>query len=163
MQFDFEETIWIARPPLEVFEFMTTPSNWPHYAPGMVAAKTLGEGPVGPGTQMLISIGMLGTTVDIKVEFEEFEPGKVFSSRNIEDPKIMTVNRTTLVEEKGGTRITRASTIEPRAVFVHLTAPLVRAAVRRNAKREFENVKAMLEQGPDALGPRRDPAAVAPD
>ena len=86
-----------------------------------------------------------------------------WSARNIEDPKIATTNRTWLTEEDGGTRVRRESVIEPRAFFVHLTGPLIRRAVERNAKLEFDNVKALLEQGEDALGPRRDPAAVAPD
>jgi hypothetical protein len=162
MKLEFEHTIWIDRTPLEVFDFMTTPSNWPHYAPGMVAAELLDDGPPGPGSKMLIKIGILGTTVEIKVQYEEFEPGRCWSARNIEDPKVMTVNRTLLSEENGGTRIRREATIEPRSFFVHLTAPLVRMAVERNSRTEFENAKTLLEQGLDALGQRRDPAAVAP-
>jgi|GEM_PF-620243 len=162
MILEFENTISIARPPDEVFAYMTTPSNWPHYAPGMVAATQLDDGPMQAGTQMLIKIGTLGTLVEIKVQFDEFEPSRFFASRNIDDPKVFTLNRTTLTPEGDGTRVHRWASIEPRSFFVHLSAPLIRAAVSRNNRREFQNLKTILEGGPDALGPRRDPLAVAP-
>lgn len=44
-------TEWVARSPIEVFQFITDPANASKVIHSVIRAKTLTEGPVGVGTR----------------------------------------------------------------------------------------------------------------
>ncbi len=145
MSIRVETSIWIDRSPLEVFEYMTTIDNWTSYMPGLLSAQKLTDGPKGVGTQIAISIGFLGSSVDLTAEWFRFEPGVAIGSKNVNDPKMGSVSLTTLEVENGGTRLERVLDIEPHGFFTHLTAPLIQLTTNRNIRIEFENIKAAME------------------
>jgi len=147
MKIHMQFTIWIDRPPADVFAFISDATNWTSYMPGVVKARQVGAGPAQQGTKFDVSIAFLGTTEALTAEWFRFEQDAVIGSRNSDDSKMGSVSVTTLVEEADGTRLTRVLELEPRSFFVNLAAPLIERAVQRNTNREFRNIKARLEAG----------------
>lgn len=149
MSIRVETSIWIDRPPLEVFEFMTTIEGWPTYMPALVFAERVGDGPNGVGTQIAFRIAFLGSTVEHVAEWTRFEPGVAIGAVNVDNPKMASASLTLLEQVDGGTRIHRVLDMEPHAFFVHLAAPLIQYTALRNMKAEFANIKRALEERPD--------------
>ena len=100
----FEMTEWVARSPMDVFQFVTDPANAPKVIPSVVRMETLTDGPVGVGTRYRETRMMDGKEQQAELEVVVFEDGSRYSFRN-ETQGIETVYEYDFHPEKTGTRI----------------------------------------------------------
>ena len=147
MSIRIDQSIWINRPLDEVFTFVTDVSKMAICMPGMTAVKRVGDGAPGVGTQINFSYSMLGSTTEITAEWTAYEANKIYASKNVSGPQ--SEQLTTLEPENGGTRLQRVTKFKPEGFFGTLASPLIRRAVQRSTKTEFETIKDMLENFPE--------------
>jgi hypothetical protein len=142
-----ETTLWIQQPREVVFDFMTTAANWPTYMPQVVAAKQVSDGPVGLDSRIDFTISFMASTVDMGVVLNRFERPDVLGSRNSQESGMDTRTLTTFAEVRGGTQLHRVTDMVSRSMFRFLSRPLIEHIVGRNDRREFANLKDILENG----------------
>ena len=59
-----EESVFIARPPQEVFDYITDPENIPVWDASVLKAEQVGTGPVGLGTRTRGTSKIMGRHFD---------------------------------------------------------------------------------------------------
>jgi uncharacterized protein YndB with AHSA1/START domain len=96
-------TIHIARPPEDVFAYMTDPSNLDTWQ-DVEEATQLTRGPVGPGTRFREVHKVLGRRRTELTEVVAFEPGRRFDIRVVEGPPVD--GRWNFTPDGTGTRLT---------------------------------------------------------
>jgi Polyketide cyclase / dehydrase and lipid transport len=78
----FEMTEWVARPPVEVFRFITDPANAPKVIPSVIRTDMLTDGSPGVGTRYRETRLMDGKEQQAELEVVAFETGSRYSVRN---------------------------------------------------------------------------------
>ena len=69
-----EESVVIARPPQEVFEFLSRFENIAVYDSSVTSSGQVGDGPVGMGSRGRGTSKIMGQQFDWVVEVVEFDP-----------------------------------------------------------------------------------------
>jgi carbon monoxide dehydrogenase subunit G len=100
-----QESVTIARPPQEVFEFLANFENLSAFDAFVTASGQVGDGPPGLGTRGRGTTRYMGQQFDWMVEFTEFEPPRRMVSRSVEGKRDVTATFT-LEPADGGTRVT---------------------------------------------------------
>ena len=76
-----EESVVIARPPEEVFDYLAQADNLPVWDSSIVQAEQVGAGPVGVGTRWRGTSKILGRRFEWTTELTEFDRPRRSSSR----------------------------------------------------------------------------------
>ncbi|AQA25222.1 polyketide cyclase / dehydrase and lipid transport family protein [Rhodococcus sp. MTM3W5.2] len=69
-----EQSVLIARPASEVWDFLADPANWPSWESSMLEMEQVTDGPLGLGTRWRGVTRVLGKQIDWVAEFTEFDP-----------------------------------------------------------------------------------------
>jgi len=143
MAIHIETSIWINRSVGDVFAFVTEPSNFATYIPGLREAHFLTDGERGIGSKVGSKISILGANMDITAEWTSFKRDAELGSKNIDGMPVQML--CTFHVENGGTRIDRVLDMQPQGFFGSLSAPIVRRTAQRNSDIEFATLKGLLE------------------
>jgi carbon monoxide dehydrogenase subunit G len=100
----FEMTEVIARPPAEVFGFITDPANAPRVSPSIQKMERISDGPTGVGTRYRETRVMNGKPAQAELQVTRFEPPTTYAVQN-ETEGIKTVYTYTLTPQVAGTRV----------------------------------------------------------
>lgn len=146
-----EESVFIARPPEEVFDYLAKAENLPVWDSSILQAEQVGADPVGVGTRWRGTSKILGRRFEWTTEVTEFDRPRRSSSRSVEGKLQFTV--TILLEPAdGGTRHTyrvdAASGLG--GVFGRLADPIVERAQARTVRANLETLAELLAKAPDA-------------
>jgi uncharacterized membrane protein len=146
-----EESVFIARPPEEVFDYLSKAENLPVWDSSIVRAEQVGADPVGVGTRWRGTSKILGRRFEWTTELTEFDPPRRSSSRSVEGKLEFTV--TILLEPAdGGTRYTyrvdAASGLG--GVFGRLADPMVERAQARTVRANLETLAELLAKDSEA-------------
>jgi uncharacterized membrane protein len=146
-----EESVVIARPPEEVFDYLARADNLPVWDSSIVQAEQVGADPVGVGTRWRGTSKVLGRRFDWTTEITEFDPPRRSSSGSVEGKLHFTV--TILLEpSERGTRFTyrvdAASGLG--GVFGRLADPIVERAQTRTVRANLETLAELLAKDPQA-------------
>jgi carbon monoxide dehydrogenase subunit G len=128
-----ELTIEIARPPQDVFAYLTDPSNLPAWQSGVKRA-TERDGRIEE------SRTLLGRELQTKLEIVEQEEPRLFTLRALDSPVPFTV-RHELVPVDGGTRLT----VTAEGNVPGFAAGLLARQAERQFRKDFERLKKILE------------------
>ena len=139
----FELNEWIARPPKEVFDFITASDNAPRVVPSVKSMVKLTEGPVGVGTRYRETRLMNGKEAHAELEVVEYEPGQKYAMRNLTEG-IETVYRYTFHPEAGGTRVDLVCEVKARGLK-KLMLPMVVSVLKRQDGDHLQRLKKTLE------------------
>lgn len=146
-----EESVIIARPPQDVFDFLAKPENIAVFDSSVTSSKQVGDGPVGVGSRARGTSKIMGRQFDWTTEVTEFDPPRRMVSRAVEGKLEFTVALTTEPAE-GGTRLTQR--IEASSglggIFGKLADPLVERAQGRTVRANLETLAELLAEHPDA-------------
>ena len=136
-------TIHIARPPGDVFAYMTDPAKLNTWQDAGEVTK-LTPGPVGPGTRLREVHKALGRSRTELTEIVVYEPGRRFDIRVVEGPPVD--GRWDLASEADGTRLTFTPTVrlQPR---LRRLEPIVAWATALVFRRYHGRLKRALETG----------------
>ena len=144
-----EESVFIARPPQEVFDFITDPAKFPVWDSSVVAAEQLGSGPVGLGTRTRGTNRIIGMQFDWITEQTVFEPPTRSVLTSVEGPLTFTVT-STLEPAEGGTTLTYRIDADPGlgGVFGRLADPFIEKAQTRTVRANLDTLAELLTQRP---------------
>lgn len=139
-----EETVMIARPLLDVFQFVSDPTNDPKWRPDVVEARSTSEGaPSAGSTFMWIAKTDVGTEADMEVEIAEYVPHRRVRIRTVWG--VMRPELTYLLHAAGqATRFTRVVDVYCGPPYM---APVMRKIIQARNAAYVANLKALLEAG----------------
>ena len=143
---EFSVETEIARPPSEVFAYVTDPAKLPTWQRNTVSVRQEGDGPIGVGTRLHEVHRAGGRELESVVEVSEFEPDRLFALRMIEGPLPLD-GRITLAPTAAGTSLTFSGSGEPSGAM-RLAGPLLGRTLKRQFARHCENLKEVLESEP---------------
>ena len=135
----------IARERPAVAGFVMDPANDTRWIKALDSVRTLGDGPVGPGTRVERIASFLGRRIEYVNEIVELVPGERLVMRSVKAPFPMEV-RYELDEAGDGTRM-RIRVTGDASGFYRVAGPLLGAAVRRGIERDLDELKKVLEPG----------------
>jgi carbon monoxide dehydrogenase subunit G len=136
-----EHTLVIARPPADVFRYLTDVENLPEWQSSAIEVDA--EGPMKAGARFEEKRALLGRTAESTLEVSEYEPDRKFSLRVISGPLPFEV-RHTLSPEGGGTRLDWSAEADT-SRFPKLAVRLVIGTVERQFKADLARLKSILE------------------
>jgi uncharacterized protein YndB with AHSA1/START domain len=145
---DFTIETEIARPPEQVFGYVTDPAKLPSWQTNTISAVPAPDGPLRLGSMIReVHRGPRGRELASVVEVSELEPNRVFALRMIEGPLPIDA-RITFDPSEDGTRMRFTVHGEPSGPLRFLQ-PLMRAALKRQFREHCATLKRVLE-GPGA-------------
>ncbi|MDQ0146106.1 SRPBCC family protein [Pseudarthrobacter niigatensis] len=144
-----EESVVIARPPQEVFDFLSNFDNIAVYDSSVTASEQVGTGPVAEGTRGRGTSKVMGRRFDWTVEVVEFDPPRRMVSRSVEGKLNFTVTFT-LEPAGGGTRVTQRIDADSGlgGIFGKIADPLVERAQGRTVRANLETLAEWLAEHP---------------
>jgi uncharacterized protein YndB with AHSA1/START domain len=132
-----ELVVEIARPPEEVYAYLTDVSNLPSWQSGVHAARR-------EGSQIHESRHMLGRELHTTLEIEEEEPPRVFALRALNSPVPFTV-RHELEPSGDGTRLRVVGEGDP-GMLPGFAAGIMTRRAEKQFRKDFERLKQLLER-----------------
>jgi carbon monoxide dehydrogenase subunit G len=140
-----EETVFIAKSPEEVFDFLHHAENIPVWDSSIMQAEQLGADPIGVGTRLRGVSKVLGRRFEWTTEVIEFEPPTLSSSRAVEGSLHFTVTNS-LQPEEGGTRLTYRIDADSGlgGIFGRLADPFVAKAQGRTVRANLDTLAELL-------------------
>ncbi len=142
-----EESVFIARSPEEVFDYLTTAENLPVWDSSIMEAEQVDSGPMRVGTRWRGVSKILGRRFEWTTEVTELQPPTRAVSRAVEGKLRFTVTNT-LQQENAGTRYTFKVEADSGlgGVFGRLTDPIVEKAQRRTVRANLDTLAELLTQ-----------------
>ena len=140
----FNMSEWVARPPKEVFDFITASENAPKIVQSVKSMVKLTDGPVRVGTRYRETRLMNGKEQQAELEIVEFEPTQKYAMQNVTSG-IETVYRYNFQPERDGTRIDLVCEVKAKGIK-KLMLPLVAAILKKEDGDHLQRVKKILEE-----------------
>jgi hypothetical protein len=82
--YKFESSVYIQRPPEEVFEYYSDPANQRNWQSGLESAEWTSEGPHGAGSTLKTVSNFLGRKIDADLEITAWtRPGRWPTKRSM--------------------------------------------------------------------------------
>ena len=131
-----ELTVEIARPPAEVFAYLTDVSNLPKWQSGVRSARR-------EGTQIHESRHLLGRELRTTLEIEEEEAPRLFTIRAVDSPVPFSV-RHELEPSGEGTRLTVVGEGDA-GLLPGFAAGIMARRAEKQFRKDFERLKRLLE------------------
>ena len=140
------ESVTIARPPQEVFDFLANFENLSAFDAFVTASGQVGDSPPGLGTRGRGTTRFMGQQFDWMVELTEFEPPRRMVSRSVEGKRDVTATFT-LEPADGGTRVTeRIETGAMGGLLGRLPDPLVNRLLGRSLRGNLKTLSRVLAE-----------------
>ena len=145
-----EGEIVIGRPVEEVFDFVADERNEPRFDRQMLSAELLTPEPIGSGSRFAVEMRMMRHTVDMTVEFTQFERPSLLGStsrsatRGGRGQAMLTSGTLTFEPVSRGTRMRWAWQVETPG-RMKILAPVIVWMGRRQEQRIWGSLKRLLE------------------
>ena len=135
----------VDRPPQEVFAYLEDAENNPKWIPNMRSCRWTTPAPVGIGSKYEQKSEFLGRQIHTRFEVTEHHPGRLVTIESRAGSSFP-IKVTRIVEARagGGSNVTEEVEGDPSG-FYAIATPLLRAMVVRNIRRDYRNLKRILE------------------
>lgn len=144
-----EESVFIARPPQEVFDYIAATENIPVWDSSVLQAAQTGSEPMGMGIRSTGSSKIMGRTFDWTAEVTEYDSPHRIVNHSVEGKLSFTITDT-FESVEGGTRFTyridAASGLG--GVFGRLADPFVQRAQTRTVRANLDSLAELLTEHP---------------
>ncbi len=138
-----ELTIGIARPPDDVFAYLSDVANLTEWQSGVHSAEIEGGGAATVGARVVESRTMLGKEMTTTLEIVDFEPPRLFTLRALDGPALLTVRHE--LEPSGGETELRVVVEGEVKHMPGFAAGLMMRGAERQFRKDFERLKRLLE------------------
>ena len=138
-----DHTVEIARPPADVFPYLTEPEKMKRWIGGLVEFTPLDEG-AGLGSRSRQRVELGGRTWDVESEIVELEENRRLAARMQASAFTSTVSYD-LNEAAGGTRLTGVVDIELRGMGGRLLGGFVRGQAEQKLVGDLGRLKQVVE------------------
>ena len=143
--FEFENTLFINRPPQEVFDFVIDPGNDPEWRSSAVSGEWTSEGPIGVGSAFRTVDKFLGRKIESTSEVTIWDPPNQFGSKSVGGS--MPFEGTIRIESKeNGTQLTLRGQAELGGFF-KIAEGLAGKQIKKQLVADFDALKLLLEEG----------------
>ena len=139
----FKMNEWIARPPKEVFDFITTSDNASKVVSSVTSMTKLTEGPIRVGTRYRETRVMNGKEHRADLEVVSFEPNQTYAMKNVTDG-IETVYRYNFQPESNGTRVDLVCDVKASGLK-KLMLPMVVSILKKEDGDHLQRLKKAIE------------------
>jgi len=136
-----ENTVHIARPAKEVFEFVSDLRNERRWNPGLEAVEKLSEGAIGAGTRYRAKWKGFPEFV---VECTGYDPPRTYDATNVGSAPLGVKSRFTVTPSGHGATLATSFTATPHGMM-RLAFPVVLRSLRRQHDRNIREIKRVLE------------------
>jgi uncharacterized membrane protein len=142
-----DETVVIARPVGEVFDFLMFAENLPRWDSSMLECVQVGSGAVTMGTRYRGASKILGRRIEWTTEVTQFVPGVRAASQSVEGPLTFTVSYE-LSASPGGTTLRYRLAAESGlgGAFGRAMEPIVQRAQTKVVRANLGKLASLLEQ-----------------
>lgn len=141
--YEFENSIFINRPPQDVFNAITDFAKQPLWQSMVESAEWTSNGPAGVGSTMKVVARFLGREIDTEAQVTAWEPPHRIDWKGLNGPYPVEVTNT--VEPQGeGTLLTSVSRAEFGGFF-KLAAGLVGKQLQKQIGSNYESLKLLME------------------
>ena len=141
----FEKSVFISRPPQEIFDFVSNPANDTQWQGSIEAAEWTSEGPPGVGSTQRSVIRFLGRKIDSTNEITVWDPPNQFGQKSLSGP-IPFEFTVKFESQENGTQLTENFQAEVGGFF-----KLAEGLVGKQMEKEFDTdlgaLKLLLEAG----------------
>jgi hypothetical protein len=142
-----DETVVIARPAGEVFDFLMLAGNLPRWDSSMIECVQLGGGPVTVGTRYRGASLVLGRRIPWTTEVVEFLPGVRAVSQSVDGPLTFTVSYEVSAAPAGTTlRYRLAAESGLSGAFGRAIEPIVERAQTKVVQANLSKLASLLER-----------------
>ena len=142
-----DETVVIARPTGEVFDFLMLAENLPRWDSSMLECVQVGSGAVAVGTRYRGASTVLGRRIEWTTEVVEFVPGVRTASRSVEGPLTFTVSYEVSASPADTTlRYHLAAESGLGGAFGKAIEPIVQRAQTKVVQANLDRLASLLEQ-----------------
>jgi uncharacterized membrane protein len=142
-----EETVAIARPAGEVFDFLMVAENLPRWDSSMLECAQVGDGAVTVGTRYRGASKILGRRIEWVTEVVEFVPGVRAASQSVEGTLTFTVSYEVSASAAGTTlRYRLAAESGLGGAFGRAMEPIVQRAQTKVVRANLGTLASLLEQ-----------------
>jgi carbon monoxide dehydrogenase subunit G len=138
-----ELTIQIARPPEDVFAYLTDLSNLPAWQSGVHGAQIVDGGEPRAGARIAESRHLFGRELETTLEIVEYEPPRLFAVRALDGPVPFDV-RHELEPAFGGTRLTVTAEGDV-GLLPGFAGGIVARRAEKQLRKDFERLERLLE------------------
>ncbi len=140
-----EVSVEIGRPADEVFEYLEDATNNPHWIKNMDSCTWTSTGPIGVGSTYDQRSHFLGRTIEVHFRVTAHEPGRLITITSAEGSSFpITVTREVTPVGPKRCRVKETVQGDPEG-FYRMASPLLRLGVIRNVRRDYAELKAMME------------------
>lgn len=140
--------IFIDRPPEVVFAYVADERNEPSYNARMTGSELVSDGPIGPGSRFRATVGSKAGPTEMVIEFTAYEPPRCLESVTTM-PRMQIHGGLTFLPRGSGTLMRWSWDLRPQGAL-RLFSPLVAAAGRRQERKVWGGLKALLERPGEA-------------
>ena len=142
-----DETVVIARPAEEVFDFLALAEYLPRWDSSVLECVQVGSGPVTVGTRYRGASRIVGRRIEWTTEVTEFVPGVRVTSRSVEGPLTFTVSYEVSSCPAGTTlRYRLAAESGLGGAFGRALEPIVDRAQTKVVRTNLDKLASLLEQ-----------------
>ncbi len=142
-----ESGVDIARPPEDVFSYVTDPSRFGEWQSGVVSGHIEGDGPPGVGSRCMMTRRIGGSDRTSTSEITEISPPRSWAIRGIDGPIRANVNVTvTPLQDGGQSHVTIQLDFQGYGMGKMLLPMVVRQA-RKEVPQSCQILKQRLESG----------------
>ena len=141
-------SIEIARPPQEVFAYVTDPSRMAEWQESLVGARPEGGSPPAVGSTAIMTRRVGRSERTMTMQLTDFSPPKTWAARGIDGPIRAIVNGTVEPIDGGArSRVTIELDFEGHGLGKLLVPLVVRRQAQREQPRNLRSLKERLESG----------------
>lgn len=141
-------TATIARPATVVFDYVSTPANWPNWHPSSLAVAGAADHPLLPGEHVTETFLVAGRRGEVVWTVVERQPPAAWMIEGSIDGREAGTVRYTLAPVPEGTRFQREfSYAAPNLLFMLTNRLLLRARIEAESATAVARLRAVLEAG----------------
>jgi uncharacterized protein YndB with AHSA1/START domain len=141
----FESSVFINRPPQEVFDYVTNPANNAQWQSGTESSSWTSDGPPGIGATFKGVGQLMGRKIEAAFDVTSWDRPYQWSFKSISGP-IPTRNTTRFEAQGDGTLVVHATQIELAGVF-QLAEALAGKQLEKTYESNNATLKRLLEAG----------------
>jgi uncharacterized protein YndB with AHSA1/START domain len=142
-----ESEVDVARPPAEVFRYVTDPSRFGEWQSGVVSAHIEGDGPQAVGSRCIMTRRIGGSDRTSTSEITELSPPRTWTIRGIDGPVRASVT-VTVNPRQDGTQAHVAIRLDLEGHGMgKLILPMVVREARKEVPESVQKLKTRLEGG----------------
>ena len=144
MPISVSDSVVIAKPVAEVFNYVADHENLPAWTVGVKESQRISAGPPASGATYRVVGKLLGRSVESRYQVTAFDHDRSFDG-TMTSPMFCFTERYRFETDADGTRVSMSAAVAPGGVF-RLLAPIMTIGVRRQVKADHRRLKAVLEQ-----------------